>query len=263
VFLDLSAFNNKEWRAYELDKLRIPQQLATDLPASCTRREIALRALRGLHRRKGYFAGQYKEPHFHFDESFLRISGSFVRLKGYFQNPLYFAGNESLIREQFQPREPLSPMAQSYQEQIRSAPKSISLHVRRGDYVSNAGAAAIHGSVSPHYWRRAIELMNHIHGPDAHYFLFSDDPDYVANEFNDLSNAVVVRSDPSRPYEDMFLMSACEHHIIANSSYSWWGAWLNPRPAKTVLAPAHWFTRPKLAQANTMDLYPEGWILLR
>lgn len=262
VFLDISAFGKDDLRQYELNKLNIPQNLADDLPLACTLREVPSRLMRSFRRGKGFFAGAYKEPHFQFDDRFFRISGSIIRLKGYFHSELYFAGCETMLREQFQPKEPLSAIAQCYRDQIRTAPKSVSLHVRRGDYVSNVGTASVHGSVRPDYWHRAIDLMNHIHGEDVTYFLFSDEPDYLASEFNDLRNAVVVRSEPSRPYEDMFLMRGCQHHIIANSSYSWWGAWLNDNPAKTVIAPAQWFTRAKLAKANTMDLYPEGWILL-
>lgn len=263
VYLEVSSFKRYALRQYELDKLNIPQQFSEDLPFSYALREIPSRFLRNFSRRSGYFAGVYKEPNFHFDEAFTRISGSIIRVKGYFNSPLYFSGCENILREQLRPKELLNPKAQVYHEQIWTTPKAVSLHVRRGDYVNDAGTAAVHGSVAANYWHRAIGLINHIVGDDARYFLFSDDPDYLEREFKDLRNSVVVRSEAKASFEDMHLMSACQHHIIANSSYSWWGAWLSNNPSKTVIAPAQWFTRAMMAKTNTMDLYPEGWILLR
>jgi hypothetical protein len=85
----------------------------------------------------------------------------------------------------------------------------------------------------------------------------------MAQAFANLPQAHVVRSDPAASWEDMFLMARCQHHIIANSSYSWWGAWLNDGPCKRVIAPARWFTPDKLATCNVLDVYPDDWILLK
>jgi hypothetical protein len=105
--------------------------------------------------------------------------------------------------------------------------------------------------------------MQSLLGPQAEFFLFSDEPDFMAQAFANLPKAHVVRSDPAASWEDMFLMARCQHHIIANSSYSWWGAWLNDGPSKRVIAPARWFTPDKLATCNVLDVYPDDWILLK
>lgn len=105
--------------------------------------------------------------------------------------------------------------------------------------------------------------MRRVCGGEPTIFLFSDEPDYLDRAFAGVPNAVVVRSDPARSWEDMFLMSRCRHHVIANSSYSWWGAWLNPNLDKIVIAPAMWFARATLAKTCVVDLFPEGWILLK
>ena len=110
---------------------------------------------------------------------------------------------------------------------------------------------------------RAVNLIQHLAGERVEFFLFSDDPDFIADAFAGLPRAHVVRSDPQKSWEDLFLMARCRHNIIANSSYSWWGAWLNPAEDKRVIAPARWFTPGKLAACNVPDLYPDDWILLK
>ena len=86
----------------------------------------------------------------------------------------------------------------------------------------------MHGALTLDYYRRSIALVKELVGTETTFFLFSDDPDYMEEAFRDLPNAQIVRSDPEAPWEDMHLMARCQHNI-ANSSYSWWGAWLNPR----------------------------------
>jgi hypothetical protein len=95
-------------------------------------------------------------------------------------------------------------------------------------------------------------------------FVFSDDPNdaEAVLDFAPRGSLVHVRGDPHRPWEDMALMARCRHHITANSSFSWWGAWLNPSADKIVIAPREWFTPGELRQRNTCDLYPPGWILV-
>ena len=110
---------------------------------------------------------------------------------------------------------------------------------------------------------RAVNLVQRLAGERVECFLFSDEPDFTADASADLHDAHMVRSDPRKSWEDMFLMARCRHHIIANSSYSWWGAWLNPSEDKRVIAPARWFTPDKLASRNVLDLYPDDWILLK
>src|SRR5262249_30692563 len=99
---------------------------------------------------------------------------------------------------------------------------------------------------------------------EADLFVFSDDPATAERElhFVPASRLVHVRGDAGRPWEDMALMARCRHHVIANSSFSWWGAWLNRSPEKIVVAPRAWFTPSDLGKRNPGDLYPSGWILV-
>jgi len=265
VALDLSAFAAYTAWPYQLDKLRVPQDIGVSpLPARPPSRSFAARIRRRLWRAAPRAAnGVYIEPHFHFDQKFFELGGEQIRLEGYFQSPLYFAACEPLLRERFQPLEAFGAAAQTWADRIDAAGRSVSLHVRRGDYVNNPQAAAVHASVDQGYYARAIATIGRMFGDEVDYFLFSDDPAFVAAAFSTLPRAHVVRTDPERSWEDMFLMARCDHHIIANSSYSWWGAWLNPSPEKVVLAPGQWFTRERLATTNIMDLFPASWIILK
>jgi hypothetical protein len=132
------------------------------------------------------------------------------------------------------------------------------LHVRRGDFVSLNSAARVHGLCSVDYYARAINLVRS-RCPGCHFLVFSDDPQWARAELPLDPSAVFVTGNAERPEQDLILMSACGHHIIANSSFSWWGAWLAASQAKVVIAPKQWFLN---APRDTSDLIPDGWIRL-
>ena len=132
---------------------------------------------------------------------------------------------------------------------------SVMVHVRRGDYVSLAAAAANHGTCTPEYYRAALDLLRQT-VPAPTLFVFSDDPAWAtANLRFDVPTRYVSHNPPSEPDQDLRLMSACRHAIIANSSFSWWGAWLGQGERRVVIAPSRWFAdgRP------TPDLIPTDW----
>ena len=275
--MEVSAFEACGKRSYQLDCLKVPQDLYTGAPLfQPAFSSIAVRLIRRIKRKvfkgyvfKGYVfkggafrKGVYREPHFHFDPAFFKLSDVEILLNGYFQSPRYFESVEELLRERFQPAVPLSATAAGWAAKITASPCSVSLHVRRGDYLQ-APHSAVHDALDRGYYDRAVNLIQRLAGERVEFFLFSDDPDFIAEAFADLPRAHVVRSDPSTSWEDMFLMARCRHNIIANSSYSWWGAWLNPTEDKRVIAPARWFTPAKLAACNVLDIYPDDWILLK
>jgi hypothetical protein len=143
---------------------------------------------------------------------------------------------------------------------IQASRLPISVHVRRGDYL-NPSTAKFHGILGEPYYRQALARIEAAIGGGAALFVFSDDPAAAEQVLNFVpkSRLVHVRGEPERPWEDMALMARCRHHIIANSSFSWWGAWLNPFPDKVVIAPRAWFAPTELKRHNTADLYPPGW----
>ena len=135
----------------------------------------------------------------------------------------------------------------------------MSLHVRRTDYVQNALTNKIHGVCDQDYYASCVRYIgDQVSNP--HFFIFSDEPQWAKdNLMFDFPMTVVDCNDASRNYEDLRLMSTCKHNIIANSSFSWWGAWLNSNPNKIICAPKQWFTD---STRNTKDLIPSNWIRL-
>lgn len=264
--MDVSAFKACESRSYQLDCLKVPQDLYTGAPLfQPSSSSIAARVIRRI-KKKVFKGGAFRkdvycEPHFHFDPAFFKLSGVEILLNGYFQSLRYFESVEELLRERFQPVAPLSATTADWAAKIAASPCSVSLHVRRGDYLQ-APNAALHDALDRGYYDRAVNLVQRLAGERVEFFLFSDEPDFIADAFADLPGAHVVRSDPHKSWEELFLMARCWHNIIANSSYSWWGAWLNPAEDKCVIAPARWFTPGKLAACNVLDIYPDDWILL-
>ena len=140
--------------------------------------------------------------------------------------------------------------------EILGTPDSVSLHIRRGDYTL---AAEGNVALSVEYYARAIAHVRSTLGNPT-FFIFSDDIEFAkANIGRDIACFFIDHNDAFSAHEDLRLMSACRHHIIANSTFSWWGAWLNPLKGKIVIAPRHWL----VAHCPTdNDLFPGDWILL-
>ena len=161
------------------------------------------------------------------------------------------------IRADFTFRLPLENKNAELAKQINQV-NAVSLHVRRGDYVNNPKTTATHGLCSLDYYQASIRYVaERVQQP--HFFIFSDDIDWVQSNLKiDFPCVYVQHNRGAESYNDMRLMSLCRHHIIANSSFSWWGAWLNPRSEKIVIAPRKWFAN----QTDVQDLFPAGWVTL-
>jgi hypothetical protein len=175
-------------------------------------------------------------------------------LVGYWQSERYFIDVADGIRADFTLREPLSDPNAKLLELARSA-GSVGLHVRRGDFVSLNNAAQMHGLCSVDYYRRAIGLVRN-RCPECHFLVFSDDPEWARAELPLDPSGVFVAGNEQRPEQDLALMSACKHHIIANSSFSWWAGWLGYSPDQVVIAPSPWYARAKL---DARDLAVSRW----
>lgn len=265
LWLDVLAFNDYKLRSFELDRLTIPQNYWQEpiggLSPNTSRLSRIISKLPLNFLNSGYKF--YREPHFHYDAGLFTVNGNRIVLDGYFQSPKYFDKYADEIRQQFQLTDPLSGISSEWADKIQNTKSSVSLHVRRGDYVTNSAASAVHMNLPRSYYLRALDYVNQISKTSHTVFLFSDDPDYVEREFAGITNAHVVRGNQERGWEDMFLMSMCSHNIIANSTYSWWGAWLNTNKNKTVVAPSQWFTPKQMITTDVTDLFPESWHLLQ
>lgn len=198
------------------------------------------------------------EPHFHYWPG-LRDVPDTAYLQGYWQSEKYFADAAAAIRADFTFRQPLSATNATIAEKVGSGGTAVSLHVRRGDYVSDARTHATLGLCPIDYYHAAARyIAGRIESPE--FFVFSDDIAWARANL-DLGHPChyLDHNRGAESHNDMHLMSLCRHHIIANSSFSWWGAWLNPRNDKIVVAPARWF-----AGGNRVldDLFPTGWVTL-
>lgn len=194
------------------------------------------------------------EPHFHYWPGIRNLKPP-IYLTGYWQSQRYFLDAEQAIRTDFTFRQPLSSCNLATAAEISSA-NAVSLHIRRGDYVSNPTTKATHGICQLDYYEAAVNtIANQVEAP--YFFIFSDDMDWVRDKLKiPFPCKYVDQNQGTESYNDMRLMSLCQHHIIANSSFSWWGAWLNPSPSKLVIAPKKWFAHTK---NNTRDLIPLDW----
>lgn len=189
-----------------------------------------------------------------FDTRFETLTGD-VLLVGYWQSEKYFADCAEAIRAAFALKNEPSQRNRDLITQL-NATNSLSLHVRRGDYASHEETGRFHGLMPVSYYREAVELVTEKAGR-VEIFVFSDDIDWCKHELEIPGQTLHFVDHNTRGSEDMRLMSCCRHHILANSSFSWWGAWLNPDPEKIVVAPARWFQDLSL---DTSDLLPESWL---
>ncbi|HEY7533898.1 MAG TPA: alpha-1,2-fucosyltransferase, partial [Nitrospiraceae bacterium] len=175
-------------------------------------------------------------------------------LKGYWQSPKYFAAIEPKIRRELTVSTPLKGQNEELAERIRAS-IACSIHVRRGDYVTSSPTNKYHGSCSGEYYYAAERFLQR-HVNQLRLFVFSDDPEWARRNLRFASPAVVVDHNHDQGHEDLRLMTMCRHHVIANSTFSWWGAWLCDHPEKIVIAPQKWFGE---AGHSTEDLIPKNW----
>lgn len=198
----------------------------------------------------------FEESSFAYDERIGRLQAP-VRLEGYFQSERYFAEIAGQIRRDFTPRADLLAEIDALALRLLPTEPSISLHVRRGDYTSPA-VMAVHGLLDVAYYDRALRLVAERTGNTLPICVFTDDPSWVRENLTLPENANFVSEHTKSAIQDLILMSRCTHHITANSSFSWWGAWLNPNRHKIVVTPREWF-RPA-SGLDTRDLRPDGWL---
>lgn len=178
----------------------------------------------------------------------------FVYFKGFYQNEKYFADIRSEVRRAFTfDMSRANARSATLAARIDADASAVSVHVRRGDYLLPRHYASMGGICTETYFENALRAIA-LRVDDPHYYVFSDDPEWVRTHLP-LPNAVCVDwNTGSDSWQDMMLMSRCRHHIISNSTFSWWGAWLSQHPEKVVIAPCRW-TR----QSEDTSILPETW----
>lgn len=205
-----------------------------------------------VHRRK-----LIKEKIFTFDEKMLEKRTS-LYLKGYWQSEKYFKDIRQTLLEDFTLKNDLSLSGKEFSKKIQNT-LSIALHFRRGDYAHHPEIQRIHGTCSLEYYEKAIAHFKKKFEKPV-FYVFSDDLNWVKeNLMTDAELCFVDLKGKESDCGEMNLMSLCQHQVIANSSFSWWGAWLNRYPEKICIMPEKWFLDDKI---NPRDIRPEGWLTL-
>lgn len=197
--------------------------------------------------------------------SVMRLRGD-TYLEGYFQSERYFAAIQARIRQEFTLRPELVQATVALRDKIEAmGPSSVAMHVRRGDYVSNGKTARSYNVCGPDYFRRAIERVRQ-QVPGARLVLFSDDVDWTLQNVPEAADALVIAREAAatqsalRPSQELSLLAACRHAIISNSTFGWWGAYLNPIRDRLVIVPDHWTNDARPRHPN---IVPVGWTAVR
>lgn len=249
LLLDISGLRKKEGvtpRKYELNNFRIKAVISADVKLQKNYNNF-WDILKPYHYRH-----IIKERGYNFDNRILELKDNHY-LDGYWQSERYFKNISDILQKEFILKKEYDFVNKpEIFNSIRKS-NSISVHIRRGDYVLNNRVIDFHGSCSLNYYYKTIdEIANKIKNP--HFYFFSDDISWVKNNIKIKYSHNFIEG--NKNCVDLFLMSQCKHNIIANSSFSWWGAWLNKNSNKIVFSPRHWFEDQSI---NTSDLILNSW----
>lgn len=241
---------NTETPSVEDFKDGVTREVYFDLPKYFPSIEVTLAPLSEI---ETYHIAQ--EPYFHFCSDLFTIPDQ-TNLMGYFQTEKYFEHCSELIRDFFQFDREIKIRAENILPKIAGNPELVSVHIRVGDY---KGLQQFHPVMDANYYFDAMmEFTDENHETDKYFLIFSDDMEYARSLFGDSEGIIYMEG--NEPEVDMCAMSMCDHNIIANSSFSWWAAWLNDNTDKKVVAPKKWFGPAYKGTHDTKDLYPQSWI---
>jgi len=250
LLLDIKNFGKIESetkREYKLSVFNINEEIASN---DEIKKVIVASFLDIVYRKLFKYDSSHLLERGGYDARYKKMHGD-VYLDGYWQSGKYFAEYKDIIRNDFILKKKLSVEAEYILKQINNAKISISLHVRAGDYFTDKRYLKMFGQYSICYYQKVIDFVMNNYG-QCTFFVFSVDIDWVKNNLKLPSNTIYINGND---FEDMYLMSQCNDNIIANSSFSWWGAWLNKKSSKKVFYPMKWSDN-----CNVDDLIPKEWV---
>ena len=256
LLLDLSAFERYKLHHYGLDAFRItaqtaPRRLQTGSALQASLRRLGLTTDLQL-TLQGFDC--IKEGEDLAFQSCMLEHHAKAYLDGYWQDETYFADAADILRAEFQLRRlGATPNARAITDDDSPL---VSLHIRRGDYVHNPMDNSVHGVLGLDYYRDAIRLLAKRIGERFRIVVFSDDIEWARQNLAFRQPLSFFSGSTATPHEDLHIMASCDHHIIANSTFSWWGAWLNPSSTKVVVTPKCWFVASRLAHRH---ICPPSW----
>jgi hypothetical protein len=260
-YLDTSFFENQQEttnftpRSFELNVFNINISIASkDQIDHFSSNTIANRIKKNLGLRHYKV---YHETSFCYNPNVMKVKPP-TYYDGYWQCEKYFLEYRPQILKEFVPANKLDQRNQQTLQEIRNT-NSVSIHVRRGDFIKSVENLNFHGVCSIEYYQNAIELLMQKQ-QNVQFFLFTEDPDWLVNTLPTANNITTIKGNTGKnSWKDLYLMKECRHNIIANSSFSWWGAWLNINPNKTVIAPQRWFATTDPFW-NFRDIIPSDWL---
>jgi hypothetical protein len=257
VKIDITAFQTYILHGgYQLDKYKIDLEPSTiEENSKFYKNSIIYKILRkfGVKNSKNI-----EEKSLLFHKDLLNIESDNY-IDGYFQSEKYFKDIRKTLIDQFIINHEILAYTKKIEKKITTSENSCALHIRRGDF-TNSTNTTIHGTCDIKYYKKATKLLEDKFGKMI-YFVFSDDIKWAKANLKNENTIFIETEQPRMPHEDLYLMGLCEHNIIANSSFSWWGAWLNKNEKKIVIAPKRWFADEKLEKEST-DIVCENWIKL-
>ena len=249
LVIDISAFNEYKLHNYALSHFNIKSELIEKFHFDI--KQPNLKSIQILKERSLLYQHDLK----------INNSKDIIYLDGYWQSENYFKKNFNVIISDLRIKSTLSDVDKAIINliNITSIPV-VSMHIRRGDYVANSVTNEIHGTCSIDYYKRAYNVIKNKLTSEFLVIIFSDDFEWVKNNFDFIDNSIFCdHNDSNTNFADLYLMSLCDHNIIANSSFSWWGAYLNLNKNKSVIAPAIWFKDFDM-NLTSMNIIPENWI---
>jgi hypothetical protein len=257
VKFDIGDFETYKLRNFELDKFNTKFELSSKFE-NILLGNIISKSIYKIHSLfPSYISisslNYYLESEFTFVNNLFEIPEN-IYLSGYWQSEKYFSEIKSILIDELILKNQPSEENSKYLLKITNS-NSISIHIRRGDYIEDISANNIHGFCGLDYYNKSISIIeSQIEDPT--FFVFSDDIYWAKNNIKTKFNIYFVDINNDKPEEDLRLMSNCKHNIIANSSFSWWAAWLNQNEDKLIISPKNWFSS---SSRSTVDLIPIEW----
>jgi len=246
LWLDLSGFNKYKTWGYTLDIFNLNTKISPD------KLNTIIKAIRKTPLKKHII---FEEKKYTFDSNLAKYQFPFLYLDGYWQSYKYFQDISDTIREDFTFH---GERTKNYARQINRIKKSnsVSVHVRRGDYLTNPSANKFFCNIGIDYYKKSKKMIDS-QTTDPVYYIFSDDILWCKKNLTFFKNSYYVEN--NKMSQDLELMSLCKNHITANSTFSWWGAWLGNSKSGITITPKSWFTDKDYP---IRDLIPQGWIKL-
>ena len=255
--MDVNFYPKQTLRKYELDFFNLKENFATNEEIEAIKGKVTF--FSKLKKRLGYSNNHksfFQEKALStFDKDVFEYNDN-VYLDGYWQNEKYFIDIKNDIYKDFTLKNEISIEAKRYLYLIQNS-KSVSIHIRRGDYIQNVHTNNVHGICAIEYYEQAVSyITKRVDSP--YFYIFSDDIAWCKENFNFIENKLYIDETKSA-FDDLELMKNCQHNIIANSTFSWWAAWLNENNNCIIICPKNWFANTKM-QEESKDILPKAWV---